>query len=77
MIEGDFTKVLEAPEDEGKYDAIVTLYFIDMAKDFLAFADVVHRVLKPGGIWINLGRTSSSFLFRIASSDLLALHFQH
>lgn len=62
MIEGDFTKVLQAKEDENKYDAIVTLYFIDMAKDFLEFADVAHRVLKPGGIWINLGRTFLSLL---------------
>lgn len=56
LIEGDFTKSLSSGEFVEKYDAVVTLYFIDTARNFLEYAETIRRVLKPGGIWINLGR---------------------
>lgn len=56
MIEGDFTETLLGEEFDQKYDAVITLYFIDTSKNFLKYCETIHRVLKPGGIWINLGR---------------------
>jgi len=52
LIEGDF--LIEFPESE-VYDAIVTLFFIDIGENIIDFLSTIHRLLKPGGLWINLG----------------------
>ncbi|KAF5347177.1 hypothetical protein D9758_011057 [Tetrapyrgos nigripes] len=52
LIEGDF--LTEFPESE-QYDAVVTLFFIDVSENIIDFLSNIHRLLKPGGLWINLG----------------------
>ncbi|KAL4780659.1 N2227-like protein-domain-containing protein [Aspergillus varians] len=54
MVEGDFTSLF--PESEsGTYDVIVSLFFIDTARNLMSYLENIHRLLKPGGTWINLG----------------------
>lgn len=53
LIEGDFTTVLN--ENTGTYDIIVTLFFIDTARNLVSYLETIHRLLRPGGRWINLG----------------------
>ncbi|OJJ45970.1 hypothetical protein ASPZODRAFT_25875 [Penicilliopsis zonata CBS 506.65] len=52
LVEGDFLKMF--PRD-GEFDAVVTLFFIDMSENVIDFLSNIHRLLKPGGVWINLG----------------------
>ncbi|KAJ4855357.1 uncharacterized protein T069G_10915 [Trichoderma breve] len=52
LVEGDFTTILKG---HGKFDAIVTHFFIDTARNLMAYLDTIHRLLKPGGFWINYG----------------------
>ncbi|KAL4901117.1 hypothetical protein BDW74DRAFT_187968 [Aspergillus multicolor] len=54
MVEGDFTTVFPSSEP-GTYDIIVTLFFIDTARNLMSYLETIHRLLKPGGTWINLG----------------------
>ncbi|KAL3494965.1 N2227-like protein-domain-containing protein [Aspergillus germanicus] len=54
MVEGDFTSVFPDSES-GTYDVLVTLFFIDTARNLMAYLETIHRLLKPGGTWINLG----------------------
>jgi hypothetical protein len=37
------------------YDAIVTLFFIDTAENVFQYLETIDRLLKPNGIWINMG----------------------
>jgi SAM-dependent methyltransferase len=67
LVEGDFLKVF--PQD-GEFDAVVTLFFIDISENVVDFLSNIHRLLKPGGVWINLGRT---LLFLPASSTNMNL----
>jgi carnosine N-methyltransferase len=53
MVEGDFMHVFD--DQPAHYDVIVTLFFIDTAKNSLDYIDNINRLLKPGGLWINLG----------------------
>lgn len=62
LVEVDFLEML--PQD-GEFDAVVTLFFIDMSKNAIDFLSDIYRLLKPGAVWINLGRTSLSSLPRI------------
>ncbi|KAH5247460.1 hypothetical protein HBI71_178070 [Parastagonospora nodorum] len=52
LVEGDFLEMF--PQD-GEFDAIVTLFFIDIGENVIDFLSNIHRLLKTGGVWINLG----------------------
>ncbi|KAK1634187.1 methyltransferase-like protein [Colletotrichum phormii] len=52
FVQGDFLEMF--PED-GQFDAVVTLFFIDIGNNIIDFLSNIHRLLKPGGTWINLG----------------------
>lgn len=52
MIAGDF---LEVYSEADEWDCIATCFFIDCGNNIVAFIDTIYKILKPGGIWINLG----------------------
>jgi SAM-dependent methyltransferase len=52
-VEGDFMAVFE--NQTAHYDVVVTLFFLDTARNVMDYLDNINRLLKPGGIWINLG----------------------
>jgi hypothetical protein len=68
---GDFEEVYNAPEHEGAWDAVLTCFFIDtvraaptrctqglnraQAKNVVNYLRIIHKLLAPGGVWINLG----------------------
>ena len=54
VAQGDFLQVIEDYEDNF-LDAIVTTFFIDSAQNALTYLDVISRLLKPNGLWINFG----------------------
>ncbi|KAL4969444.1 N2227-like protein-domain-containing protein [Aspergillus stella-maris] len=54
MVEGDFSTVFHDTNFE-TYDIIVTLFFIDTARNLMSYLETIHRLLKSGGTWINLG----------------------
>ncbi|GAA5915486.1 uncharacterized protein JCM6883_004828 [Sporobolomyces salmoneus] len=51
--QGDFLTTFK--EDEGTFDAIVTLFFIDTASNLLDYFETIWNLLRPGGVWINEG----------------------
>ncbi|KAJ2037617.1 hypothetical protein H4S04_008530 [Coemansia sp. S16] len=55
MTAGDFIEVYGADDEKEKWDAIVTCFFMDTAKNVLAYLDTIWHALKPGAVWINLG----------------------
>ncbi|CAM9264432.1 unnamed protein product, partial [Choristocarpus tenellus] len=42
-------------EQDGAWDAIVTCFFLDTAPVVVEYIEAIARLLKPGGVWINLG----------------------
>lgn len=38
-----------------EWNCIATCFFIDCAKNIVAFIETIYKILKPGGVWINLG----------------------
>ncbi|KAH9045932.1 N2227-domain-containing protein [Lactarius hengduanensis] len=63
LVAGDFEEVYgqqdgDADSDEpsaGLWDAVLTCFFIDTAKNIVNYLRIIHRILAPGGVWINLG----------------------
>ncbi|XP_018114341.1 carnosine N-methyltransferase isoform X1 [Xenopus laevis] len=52
MTAGDFEEIYT---DKCSWDCIATCFFIDTAHNVLDYIDTIWKILKPGGIWINLG----------------------
>ena len=44
-----------AKDVEEYFDVVITLFFLDTARDPLDYIETIAYCLKPGGIWINLG----------------------
>lgn len=67
-IPGDF---LQEVKGEGVYDAVVTLFFIDTSENFFDYLQKMYKILKPGGIWINLGREFPFFFSLSLNAQLI------
>ena len=53
MVGGDFTMAYK--DQECSWDAVVTCFFIDTAHNIIEYLEIIYNILKPGGVWINLG----------------------
>lgn len=54
---GEFTDIFSKPEEHGKWDAVVTCFFLDTAQNIVEYLRTIYETLKDDGIWINLGPT--------------------
>ncbi|XP_007564562.1 PREDICTED: carnosine N-methyltransferase-like [Poecilia mexicana] len=52
MVAGDFVEVYSELEC---WNCVATCFFIDTANNVLEYVDTIWKILKPGGVWINLG----------------------
>lgn len=43
------------------WDCVATCFFIDTAHNVIDYIDTIWKILKPGGIWINVGKCDHSF----------------
>ncbi|KAF8126788.1 N2227-domain-containing protein [Boletus edulis] len=61
LVAGDFEEIYgaeatdESEPHAGQWDAVLTCFFIDTAKNIVNYLRIIHRILAPGGVWINLG----------------------
>lgn len=55
MCGGDFVEVYKDPSQAGTWDAVVTCFFIDTAHNIVEYIEIIYKLLKDGGVWINLG----------------------
>jgi len=55
MVGGDFLQVYSQKDQQDMWDVVVTCFFMDTATDIREYIDVIYKVLKNGGTWINLG----------------------
>eukprot|EP00871_Galdieria_phlegrea_P004539 jgi/Galph1/5086/GphlegSOOS_G3702.1 len=55
MVAGDFVEVYSSPQQSEQWDCVVTCFFMDTAHNILEYVQVIRRILKKGGFWINLG----------------------
>ncbi|XP_033869820.1 carnosine N-methyltransferase isoform X1 [Acipenser ruthenus] len=52
MVAGDFLEIYTKPDT---WDCITTCFFIDTAHNVIDYIETIWNILKPGGVWINLG----------------------
>lgn len=52
MVAGNFIEIYTEPNS---WDCVSTCFFIDTANNVASYIETIWKILKPGGIWINLG----------------------
>ncbi|CRK86251.1 CLUMA_CG000129, isoform A [Clunio marinus] len=55
MIAGDFVQVYGDPSQENSWDCICCCFFIDCANNIVEFLEIIYKLLRTGGIFINYG----------------------
>ncbi|XP_059451957.1 uncharacterized protein LOC132182667 isoform X2 [Corylus avellana] len=55
MCGGDFVEVYSDPSQVGVWDVVVTCFFIDTAHNIIEYIEIISKILKDGGVWINMG----------------------
>ncbi|KAG6404193.1 hypothetical protein SASPL_136433 [Salvia splendens] len=55
MCGGDFVEVYNDRSQVGAWDAVVTCFFLDTAHNIVDYIEIISKILKDGGVWINLG----------------------
>ena len=53
MVAGEFVEVYSKYSDS--WNVVVTCFFLDTAHNVMEYIECIHKILKKGGIWINLG----------------------
>ncbi|URE20637.1 N2227-like protein [Musa troglodytarum] len=55
MCAGDFVEVYNDESQEAYWDAVVTCFFVDTAHNIVEYIETISKLLKTGGVWVNLG----------------------
>ncbi|MCJ1283064.1 hypothetical protein MMC26_002391 [Xylographa opegraphella] len=55
MTAADFVVLYGDAQNRRKFDAVITVFFLDTAPNVLRYIETIHNCLKDGGYWINLG----------------------
>lgn len=72
LLEGDFEKLFV--NHTSHYDIVFTFFFMDTATNMMYYLDTISDILKPGGIWINIGPLLyHSATVEFSLDDLLAV----
>lgn len=55
MVAGEFVEVYSKEQERGAWHSIATCFFIDTARNFARYLEVINHVLPIDGVWINIG----------------------
>ncbi|CAD7924039.1 unnamed protein product [Amoebophrya sp. A120] len=55
MASGDFTEIYGRESQVGQWDAVLTCYFVDTARNIFLYIRTIAKMLRSGGVWANLG----------------------
>ncbi|KAK9286014.1 hypothetical protein L1049_025217 [Liquidambar formosana] len=73
MCGGDFVEVYSDPSQVGVWDAVVTCFFLDTAHNIVEYIEILSRILKDGGVWINLGPLLYHFADMYGQEDEMSI----
>ncbi|TIA87064.1 hypothetical protein E3P99_03425 [Wallemia hederae] len=55
LVAGEFLEIYGGDDEKEQWDAVVTCFYLDTAKNIIDYIKTIAHVLKPGGQFINLG----------------------
>lgn len=55
MAAGDFFSIYNHPKEAGQWDCVASCFFLDAVPSVVENLQLIHRMLKPGGLLVNFG----------------------
>lgn len=55
MAAGSFTEIYDDEYNHNAWHGVVTCFFLDTAPVVCAYIETIAQMLRPGGVWVNLG----------------------
>lgn len=55
MAAGDFISIYSNPNEVGRWDCVASCFFLDACPNIVETFGVIYNMLKPGGLFVNLG----------------------
>lgn len=55
MAAGEFFSIYNHPKEAGQWDCVACCFFLDAVPSIVENLQLIHRMLKPGGILVNFG----------------------
>lgn len=55
MAAGDFVSIYDRDEEAEQWDCVASCFFLDATPNIVETLRVVYKILKPGGLFVNLG----------------------
>ncbi|VEU43389.1 unnamed protein product [Pseudo-nitzschia multistriata] len=55
MAGGDFVSIYNHDQEAGQWDCVASCFFLDATPNIVETLQVIYKMLKPGGILVNLG----------------------
>mmetsp|Transcript_8841 Transcript_8841/g.13044 ORF Transcript_8841/g.13044 Transcript_8841/m.13044 type:complete len:296 (-) Transcript_8841:565-1452(-) len=55
MAAGEFVSIYNNPKEHGKWDAVISCFFLDTAHSIIKYMKTIYDMLKDDGIMINFG----------------------
>lgn len=55
MAAGDFLSIYDSPKEANQWDCVTCCFFLDAVPSVVEHLQLIHRILKPGGVLINFG----------------------
>lgn len=82
MVAGDFVAVYDTETEKSAWDGVVACFFLDASPNVVEYLQVIHRMLKPGGVLISFGPlhwhwTGPPWLLSDASAVMYEERFDH
>jgi carnosine N-methyltransferase len=53
MVAGEFIEVYT--KQPSSWDCVTTCFFLDTAHNVIEYIECIHKILKKGGLWVNIG----------------------
>ncbi|KAL0249578.1 hypothetical protein GEMRC1_004808 [Eukaryota sp. GEM-RC1] len=72
---GDFVDVFG--ENEKEFDALATCFFMDTAQNVVEYVEIIHKILKDDGIWVNIGPLSYHWSREAGSVGFISIELSH
>jgi carnosine N-methyltransferase len=55
MAAGDFVSIYNSPKELNQWDCVACCFFLDAVPSVVEYLQLIHSMLKPGGILVNFG----------------------
>ena len=71
---GNFVELYFNKDYQCFWDAVVTCFFLDTAPVVMEYIETIHHILRPGGIWTNIGTLMSHSLYAHSFTHYIYTH---